>query len=197
MKTIWITFALFVMGLPALAQSQGAIGGAGAEGKLASLNTASFRTGIRELKVKVDSLNAEFETKRKVIEALESEVNNLKTRIQTQGNTVSQEVRNLWVEEGSEKERKLKRLAEEYAADSQRRLAEVTGPIMAKIGKFLEEYCKQQGIIMVLEGRAAQQAGIVVFASPASDITEDFMAQYNKAHPESRGSSALSKKPRR
>ncbi len=162
-----------------------AAGGTGAEGKLAYINTSRFRLGILELKEKLDALNVEFEPKKKEVEALESEVNNLKNKIQTQGSTVSAQVRNQWVEEGTEKEKRLKRLAEDYEALGNKRLAEVSQPIYEKIGKFLEGYCQQRGIVLVLEGGAVQQTGVVLFAAQTTDITEDFMAQYNKANPAS------------
>lgn len=158
-------------------------GGNGAEGKLAYINTSRFRLGISELKEKLDALNVEFEPKKKEVESLESDVNNLKNKIQTQGNTVSAQVRQQWVEEGAEKEKRLKRLAEDYEALGNKRLAEVSQPIYEKIGKFLEGYCQQRGIVLVLEGGAVQQTGVVLFAAQATDITEDFMAQYNKTNP--------------
>ena len=158
-------------------------GGTGAEGKFAILNTGAFRTGIAELKVKLDGLNTEFEPKKKELEALEADVNNLKNKINTQGNTVSAAVRNQWVEEGTEKEKRLKRLDEDYQALAQKRLGEVQQPIFDKIGKVLESYCQQRGIIMVMEYGAAQQAGVLIFAAPATDITQSFMDEYNKVNP--------------
>jgi len=35
----------------------------------------------------------------------------------------------------------------------------------------------------VLEGGAAQQAGILLFAAQATDITDDFIKEYNKSNP--------------
>lgn len=158
-------------------------GGTGAEGKLAYLNSARFRDGVNELKERIDVLNKEFEPRRKEVQALEEEVNNLKNKIQTQGQTVSAQVRNQWVDEGTEKEKKLKRLAEDYEAMGQKRLAEAYQPVSDKIMKFLDSYCQQRGIVMVMEGGAVQQAGVLLYASSATDITEDFMKEYNKVNP--------------
>ncbi len=158
-------------------------GGLGAEGKVAYINTAQFRVGINELKVRLDALNGEFEPKKKEIQALEEEVNNLKNKIQSQGSTVSVQVRNQWVEDATEKEKTLKRRAEDYEALGQKRLGEVSQPVYEKVGKFLEQYCTQRGIVLVLEGGAAQQAGVLIFAAPATDITEDFIKEYNKVNP--------------
>jgi outer membrane protein len=117
------------------------------------------------------------------VQALEEDVNNLKNKIQTQGQTVSAQVRNQWVEEGTEKEKKLKRMAEDYEAMGQKRLAEAYQPVSDKIMKFLDGYCQQRGIVMVMEGGAVQQAGVLLYASSATDITEDFMKEYNKVNP--------------
>jgi len=171
---------------PAAAPAQAAAappGGTGAEGKVAYINTAQFRVGVQELKVRLDALNAEFEPKKKEIQALEEELNNLKNKINTQGNTVSLQVRTQWVDDATEKEKLLKRRAEDYDALGQKRLAEVSQPVYEKVGKFLEQYCSQRGIVLVLEGGAAQQAGVLIYASPATDVTEDFMKEYNKVNP--------------
>ena len=160
--------------------SAASAGGTGAEGKLAYINSSRFRDGIFELKEKIDALNKEFEPKKKEVQSLEEDVNNLKNKIQTQGPTVSAQVRAQWVDEGTEKEKKLKRLAEDYEALGQKRLAEAYQPVSDKIMKFLDSYCQQRGIVMVMEGGAVQQAGVLLWASTATDITEDFMKEFNK-----------------
>ena len=158
-------------------------GGTGAEGKVAYINTAQFRQGINELKVKLDALNTEFDPKKKEIQALEEELNSLKNKVQTQGSTVSPQVRNQWVEEATEKEKTLKRKAEDYQSLADKRLAEVSQPIYEKVGKLLETYCQQRGIVLVMEGGAAQQAGVLIYAAQTTDITDDFMKEYNKVNP--------------
>jgi outer membrane protein len=182
---------------PAPGASTGApTGGTGAEGKLAYINTGKFGSDINELKVKIDALNAEFNPKKTEVQAEEDALTNLKNKITTQGGTVSAQVRAQWVEEAGDKEKTLNRKKEDYNQMGQRRLAEVTQPIYDKVGKFLEGYCQQRGIVMVLEGGAAQQAGILLFASQATDITDDFIKEYNKANPAAAGATPqAAKKP--
>jgi outer membrane protein len=182
---------------PASGDSAGApAGGTGAEGKLAYINTGKFSSDIGELKSKLDALNAEFDPKKKEVQGDEEALNNLKNKINSQGATVSVQVRAQWVDEATDNEKKLNRKKEDYNAVGQRRLAEVTQPIYEKVGKFLEGYCQQRGIVMVLEGGAAQQAGILLFAAQATDITDDFIKEYNKANPGSGGAAAPApKKP--
>jgi outer membrane protein len=171
-------------------------GGTGAEGKLAYINSGRFTSDIGELKGKIDALNAEFEPKKKEVQAEEEALNNLKNKINTQGNTVSAQVRAQWAEEAQDKEKSLTRKREDYAQIGQRRLGEITAPLYEKIGKFLETYCQQRGIVMLLEGGAAQQAGILIFAAQATDVTDDFVKEYNKANPAAAGAAPqAAKKP--
>jgi outer membrane protein len=169
-------------------------GGSGAEGKLAYINQGKFASDINELKVKLDAFSAEFEPKKKEVQSEEDALNNLKNKINTQGATVSVQVRSQWADEAVDKEKALTRKKEDYTQVVQRRLAEVTQPVYDKVGKFLETYCQQRGIVMVLEGGAAQQAGILIFAAQATDITDDFIKEYNKANPASGGSAPAAAK---
>ena len=167
---------------PASATST-ATGGTGAEGKVAYINSAAFRGGIGELRVKLEALNTEFEPKRKEVESMETELTNLKNKINTQGSTISPQVRAQWAEDAAVNEKLLKRKAEDYDGEYQKKLQAVGAPIYDKIGNFLKTYCEKRGIVMVMEGGAAQQAGVLIYASSATDITNDFMDEYNKANP--------------
>lgn len=168
---------------PAAGTAAAPTGGTGAEGKIGVMRTDAFRQGINELKAKLDALNTEFEGKRKALETLQNDLENLKNKIQTQGQTVSAAVRNQWIDEATTKEKQFKRNEEDYQADAQKRLADVQGPVFDKVGKLLESYCQQRGIILVIEAGAAQQAGVLIFAAATTDITEDFMKEYNKVNP--------------
>jgi len=145
------------------------------------------------LKIKIDAFNAEFEPKKKEVAGEEDALASLKDKINKQGGTVSVQVRTDWVEDATNKEKNLTRKKEDYSQLGSRRLQEITQPVYDKVGKFLETYCQQRGIVMVLEGGAAQQAGILLFAAQATDITDDFIKEYNKANPSAGGSPAAKK----
>jgi Skp family chaperone for outer membrane proteins len=165
------------------AESTDAGGGTGAEGKVAVLFSGQFRQGIGELKNKLDALNAELEPKRKGIQTLDDELNKLKTQIQTQGTTVSPQVRSQWAESATDKEKQLKREAEDFEQFAQKRFGEVSQPVYEKIQKFIATYSQSKGIVLVLEGGQSLQAGVMHWYAPATDITDDFMKEYNKANP--------------
>jgi hypothetical protein len=54
---------------------------------------------------------------------------------------------------------------------------------MDKINKFFDQYCQQRNIIMVLERQVAESSNLLVWNTPIAEITDDFMNEYNKAHP--------------
>jgi Skp family chaperone for outer membrane proteins len=158
-------------------------GGTGAEGKIAYINEALFGQRINEYKAKLDALTAEFEPKIKELKGEEEALNALKSKIQTQGATVSPQVRAQWQDEFTLKEKNLKRKVEDYNAMGNRKLAEISGPVLDKIQEALKQYCQQRGIVLVLNGGKALEAGVLVWGSQAADITNDFINEYNKANP--------------
>lgn len=159
------------------------IGGTGAEGKIAIINSSLFETDIGELRAKLDALNAEFEPKRKEAEAKQNEYNRLKNDIQTKGGTVTPQVRDQWVEQATELEKTIKRMGEDYEALAQKRLAEATQPVYAKISDALNKYASSKGLAIVIDGVVAQQQRFLLWALPTTDITADFIKEYNAKNP--------------
>jgi len=160
-------------------------GGDGAQGKIAIVNTAAFRVGIGEYKTKLEALNKEFEPQYKELENLQKQIEDLKNKVQAPSPTVQPSVRNGWIEQGAELEKTLKRKSEDYQTLFQRRGQEIVGPILESINKFFDQYCQQRNIVMVLERQVAEQSNLLVWNAPAMEITDDFMSEYNKAHPSS------------
>jgi Skp family chaperone for outer membrane proteins len=160
-------------------------GGGGAQGKIAIINTAAFRVGIGEFKTTLDALNKEFEPQNNELEGLQKQLQELKNKVETEGAKVQPSVRDGWIEQGTQLEKTLKRKTEDYQTLFQRRGQEVVGPIMDRINKFFDQYCQQRNIVMVLERQVAESSNLLVWMAPPAEITDDFMNEYNKAHPSS------------
>ena len=161
-------------------------GGSGAQGKIAIINVAAFRVGIGEFKTTLEALNKEFEPKNNELAGLQKQIDDLKNKVQNPGaQPVQPSVRNGWIEQGAELEKTLKRKSEDYQSLFQRRGQEMVGPIMEKINKFLDQYCQQRNIVMVLERQVAENSELLVWLRPDVEITEDFINEYNKANPSS------------
>jgi outer membrane protein len=158
-------------------------GGSGAQGKVAIINTAAFRVGIGEFKTTLEALNKEFEPQSNELLSLQKQIADLKNKVQTQSPTVQPSVVNSWMEQGAELEKTLKRKSEDLEALFQRRGQAMVIPILEEINKFLNQYCEQRNIVLVLERASGGDGPLIVWHQAAADITEDFMKEYNKAHP--------------
>src|SRR5262245_33831158 len=109
-----VAFAQTPSTRPAPQAAATAGGGTGAQGTIAIINTAAFRVGIEELKVKLEALDKEFETQNKELAGLQKQIEELKNKVQTQAQTVQPAVRNGWMEQGAQLEKSLKRKSEDY-----------------------------------------------------------------------------------
>jgi Skp family chaperone for outer membrane proteins len=152
------------------------------QGKIAIINMAAFRVGIVEIKTKLDALSKEFEPQNGELANLQKQIDDLKNKVQTEGQKVQPSVLSGWMEQGAELEKTFKRKSEDYQALFQRRGREAVEPIMDKINKFLDQYCQQRNIVLVLNGEIAYNSNLLVWRASGAEITEDFMNEYNKAH---------------
>lgn len=165
----------------------------GVAGKIAIINTSKFGQGILELKVKLEALNRELEPKQKELQALEEEFNSLKNKFQTQSAVISPQVRFQLLEDLNAKELGLKRKGEDYETLVKKRLADVSEPVYAKIQKSLASFFQQNGIVVAFDG-SAYESGVLSWYAPAADVTDNFIAEYNKANPVAADSSTGTKR---
>lgn len=170
-------------GTPAAGTAAPPTGGTGAEGKIAIINSSAFDAEIGELRVKLEALAAELDPKRKEIEGQQNEFTRIKNDIQTKGGTVTAQVRDQWVEQATDLEKRIKRMAEDYEAMAQKRVGEATQPTYAKISDALNKYASTKGIAVVIDGVVAQQQRFLLWAQPTTDITTDFIKEYNAKNP--------------
>ena len=73
--------------------------------------------------------------------------------------------------------------AEDARADLAKAEDRATKPVRDKLFQFLQGYAQQRGIVLIINIAGVAQTGSIAFANPATDITEDFIKEYNKANP--------------
>lgn len=176
---------------PAPQAAAPAAGGAVPTAKIAVVFFATFRNEIGQLKQRYDKLTAEFDPRARDLESMQTSIAAKEKVLQENKNLTQPQYRKLTDEyEGLKKEFERKR--EDSQALARKREEEEAGPVLEQIQKSLAAYSQQRGITLVLEGAAAQQAGLLVYAAPGMDITQDFVKEYNKANP---GPAAAAPKP--
>jgi len=186
-KLALAALALQLVGVSALAQQPRA-GAPPApallpKGKIAVINTAAFQEKVEEFKAKIESLNRQFEGRVKEVQTLNDKINALETTLKSQSGVLTPAKVAEMTENLETMKRDHKRKQEDLEADAGRARDKAFEPITGKLGKFAEDYTAKRGIVMLVDISNALQSGVVVWFDPRSDITQDFIIEYNKANP--------------
>jgi|SRR5262245_1603918 len=179
MKLLLTLAFLLIAAQGAFAQ---AAGGGATKMKVAIIDSMVFRDEVLELKTKYEKLQAEFAPKARDLESMQTSIVNKQK--------VAQENKTLTPQQAQKLDDEIEQLKKEYnrsLQDSQdlasKREKAETEAIYEKISKFFEQYCAKYGITHVFDARRLQDTGVAVYAAPTSNITRDFISEYNKANP--------------
>src|SRR5262249_27183718 len=175
-----LTLAFILLAAPgAFAQ---AAGGAGTKVKVAIVDVLIFREEVLELKAKYEKLQTEFASKARDLESMQTSIVNKQKVLQDNKALTPQQAQKLNDEIEQLKKDYTRSLQDSQDLASKREKTETEG-IYDKLSKFLEQYCAKHGITTVFDARRLQETGVVVYAAPPSNITKDFVTEYNKANP--------------
>jgi Skp family chaperone for outer membrane proteins len=175
-----LTLAFLLLAAPgAFAQ---AAGDGAAKMKVAIIDSLVFREEVLELKTKYEKLQAEFAPKARDLESMANSIANKQKVAQENKSLTPQQAQKLGEEIEQLKKEYNRTLQDSQDLASKREKAE-TEDIYEKLSKFLEQYCAKRGITTVFDARRLQDTGVVVYAAPTSNITKDFIGEYNKANP--------------
>src|SRR5262249_45063379 len=75
------------------------------------------------------------------------------------------------------------RKAEDLQADATRAKDRAFEPLSTKLVKFAKDYTARHGIVHLIDLSNSQQSGLLLWYDPRTDITQDFVNEYNKANP--------------
>jgi len=153
------------------------------KGKIAVVNTAVFQDAIQEFKSKLDSIEKQFAPRTKEIQTDADQINALENTIKTQGNTLSAARVAEMTEQVERRKRNYQRKVEDLQSEAGRVQQQVMAPVQEKLTRFAQEYTAKRGIVMLIDLGNAFQSGTIVWWDPKTDVTQDFIAEYNKAYP--------------
>ncbi|MEK6289327.1 MAG: OmpH family outer membrane protein [Acidobacteriota bacterium] len=162
---------------------QAGVGAALPDGKIAVVNTQAFPGGIGELKQKYDQVDKQFQPRYQQLQTVENQLKQMESDIQTKCPQLTadkcQELQNNY----AELKRKGQRDYEDLKAEYEKAVETATKPVRDKLYQFLNNYATQRQIILVINLAGAAQSGTLAYWNPGADITEDFIAEYNKVNP--------------
>lgn len=161
--------------------------------KIVVINTVVFdsKDGITKYVSAMNTLEKEFETVETEIktmatkyQALGKEIENLQKQAQNvpAGGQVPFDPKTAQtkVEEYQNMELAIKRKQEDAKARFERRQPQIMGPILQDIGKAMQDFAKQKGYALILDGSKLEQANLILaFDETKADVTKEFIAFYN------------------
>ena len=182
-----VLVAAVLAGMSASASAQQATqAGVGAvlpDGRIAVVNSQAFPIGIGELKQKYEQVDKGFQARYQQLQALENQLKQLESDIRTKGPSLTQEKLQEMQDNYERMKKQGTRDLEDLKAEYDRTLDTATKPIRDKLYQFLNNYAAQHSIVLVINLAGAAQSGSLAYWNPGTDITDDFIAEYNKANP--------------
>jgi Skp family chaperone for outer membrane proteins len=190
MKRFNIIAACFAVSLAFAATALGQVPAAtGTTGKIGLVNVSAFaddKAGITKFRNALASLEPEFKP-------LNDELTTLRTRYQTLATQIQEANKpkpagvpaappadlNSKIEEAQTLEIQIKRKQEDGKAKYEKRYATVVGPIYTDIIKGLNDFAKQKGYALIMDGGKLEEAGILMGFDDKYDVTKEFIAFYN------------------
>jgi Skp family chaperone for outer membrane proteins len=189
-KFVFVVLALQLLCVSSLAQQPvaGAVQKPSApallpKGKIAVVNTSAFQEQVQEFKQKIESLNRQFESRVKEVQGLADKINALETTIKSQSGVLTPARVAEMTENLDAMKRDYQRKSEDLQADAGRARDKAFEPITGKLSKFAEDYTAKRGVVMLVDLSNGVQSGTLLWYDPRSDVTQDFINEYNKANP--------------
>jgi Skp family chaperone for outer membrane proteins len=183
-KTKFAVIAAIVLAaLSVSAAAQQPAGGAIPDGKVVVINTTVFPSQIGELKQKYDQIDSQFKDRYQKLSAVVEQMTKLENEIKAKQNVVTPDKYREMQDQYETLKRQATRDNEDLRADAEKALEAATKPVRDKLYQSLNNYSAKNGIVMVFNLAGAAQSGTLAFWDPKSDITEDFIKEYNKSNP--------------
>ena len=125
-------------------------------------------------------LQKKYEPKRAQLKTMADEIDGLEKQLQAQGDKLSDAERANRAKIIDDKKKQAQRFAEDAQTDLQGEMQQVYEGVASKVFEVLESYAQQQGYTLVVDGTGnQQQAPVVLYASPSTDISKAIVEAYN------------------
>ena len=125
-------------------------------------------------------LQKKYEPKRAQLKTMADEIDGLEKQLQAQGDKLSDAERATRAKIIDDKKKQAQRFAEDAQTDLQGEMQQVYEGVASKVFEVLESYAQQQGYTLVVDGTGnQQQAPVVLYASPSTDISKAIVEAYN------------------
>lgn len=176
-----LLFSGSVLSLAAQTTAAPATAPASAAAVPANVAVIAFQAAVsqtNEFQRNFADLQKKFDPKRQQLKTLSDDIDNLTKQLQAQGDKLSDGERATRAKAIDDKKKQLQRDGEDAQNDFQQELQQTFAGVASKVDEVLNSYAQQHGYTLVLDG-GQQEAAVVLYSNPASDITKPIIDAYN------------------
>jgi Skp family chaperone for outer membrane proteins len=165
------------------------------DGKIAVINTGAFADGISELKQKYDQVSTQFKARSQKLQDAQTRLASMQNDLQTKQGVLKPDEYQKLQDDYEILKKSSQREYEDAKGEYERAVENSTKPVRDKLYQFMQNYATQHSIVMIINLAGAAQTGTLAYWNPGADITDDFIAEYNKANPVAGAPAAAPKTP--
>jgi outer membrane protein len=208
MKRTFVGTAMFalVLAIAGLAQSTPAAAPAAATAapagsvKVGIIDIQQAIIGTNEGARDFEALQKKFEPKRNELASQNTDIDNLKKQLNTQGDKMNEEARANLVKSIETKQKSLQRSAEDAQNDYQQQQNEIAQRILQKMAPVIDKFAKGNGYGLLFDSSNPWPQGPLLWATAGVDLTKTIVDAYNAqsgvaAPPKAAGATGASAKP--
>lgn len=147
--------------------------------KVATISMQDAIAASNEGQRDFEALAKKFEPRRVELQRLNSEIEDLKKQLSTQGDKMNPDAHDALVKSIETKTKTLQRSAEDAQNEFQQQQNEIAQRIMQKLAPVITKYVADNGYGLLLDMSSPWPQGPVVLSGPAFDITKPVVDAYN------------------
>lgn len=147
--------------------------------KIATINMEQTIFASNEGRRDFEALNLKFEPKEAELKRLSEEIDGLKKQLDTQQSMLNDESRGKLVTLIESKRKNLERATQDAQEDFESQRRELVNKLLTKLAPIVQKYFNDNHYSLLLDTSQTWPQGLVVMASPATDITQQVLEAYN------------------
>lgn len=147
--------------------------------KIATINMEQTIFASNEGRRDFEALNLKFEPKEAELKRLSEEIDGLKKQLDTQQSMLNDESRGKLVTLIESKRKNLERATQDAQEDLESQRRELVNKLLTKLAPIVQKYFNDNHYSLLLDTSQTWPQGLVVMASPATDITQQVLEAYN------------------
>jgi Skp family chaperone for outer membrane proteins len=153
--------------------------------KVAIIDSNEFAAdkGILQVLQQLRILDEKYKPQTDELQKMQKDIEALQEEIRTKSANWTIEVQRRKQEDLEDKQLKIKRRSEDAQRSYQKERLRMTAPISERVRTHLQQYASKRGITVLIDIAPLNQSGAIPYYDQATNITQDFINEYNKAYP--------------